>query len=141
MLLYTLGDSASSFKLSKRSESHWSTKSLSRSGCQSLCADTQQSAGVPSSRLRLPSESHLHYRGMLSAKRKGASMPTNKVGKVTGLNKTTDVTMKRGAVGSIAARDVAEKKLPGKKAPPTLILKRGKNESAKAASSPTRHKK
>jgi hypothetical protein len=78
---------------------------------------------------------------MLSAKRKGASMPTNKVGKVTGLNKTTDVTMKRGAVGSIAARDVAEKKLPGKKAPPTLILKRGKNESAKAASSPTRHKK
>jgi len=68
-------------------------------------------------------------------------MPTNKVGKVTGLNKTTDVTMKRGAVGSIAARDVAGKKLPGKKTPPTLTLKRGENESTKAASSPTRHKK
>jgi hypothetical protein len=78
---------------------------------------------------------------MLSAKRKEASMPADKVSKVTGLNKTTDVTMKRGAVGVAAARGVAEKKLPGKKTPPTLTLKREKNQQMKAASSPTMHKK
>jgi len=45
--------------------------------------------------------------------------------KITGMNKTTDVTMKRGAVASAQARDV--EKLPNKKTPPTLILKRSKD--------------
>ena len=60
-------------------------------------------------------------------------MGTENGKKITGMNKTTDVTMKRGAVGTAAARDVEEKKLPGKRTPPTLTLKRGENQSMEAS--------
>lgn len=51
--------------------------------------------------------------------------------KITGLNKQTDVTLKRGVVQ--ASKDVSLKKLPGKKTPPTVTLKRGKNQSIEDA--------
>jgi hypothetical protein len=38
--------------------------------------------------------------------------------KITGMNKNTDVTMKRGAVRSVTARDVSTKKLPAQRHPP-----------------------
>jgi hypothetical protein len=38
--------------------------------------------------------------------------------KITGMNKNTDLTMKRGAVRSVTPRDVSAKKLSGKKDPP-----------------------
>ena len=54
--------------------------------------------------------------------------------KFPGLHKTGDVTLKRGVVGAAkAAEDESLKKLPGKKTPPTLTLKRGKNQSMEAA--------
>jgi hypothetical protein len=60
--------------------------------------------------------------------------------KITGLNKSTDVTLKRGVVNASAVDDASMKKLPGKKKPPTLTLKRGKNQSMEAAA-PLRGKK
>jgi hypothetical protein len=51
------------------------------------------------------------------------------VRKIPGLNKSGDVTLKRGAVTAAGAEEVSSKKLPGKKQPPTLTLKRGKNQS------------
>ena len=51
-------------------------------------------------------------------------MCAEKIKKVSGLNKTGDVTLKRGAI-SAAEADSSLKKLPGKRKPPTLTLKRG----------------
>jgi hypothetical protein len=53
----------------------------------------------------------------------------DKVRKLRGLRKTTDVTLKRGYTASEAEPLAALKKLPGKRKPPTLTLKRGKNQS------------
>jgi len=50
------------------------------------------------------------------------------------------VLVEAGSSERIAARDAAEKKIPGKKTPPTLTLKHGKKESTAAALSPTKHK-
>ena len=60
--------------------------------------------------------------------------------KLSGLNKSTDITLKRGVVKASAADDPSMKKLPGKKKPPTLTLKRGKNQSMGEAA-PSRGKK
>jgi hypothetical protein len=58
-------------------------------------------------------------------------MSADKVRKLRGLRKTTDVTLKRGDTASAEAEPVAAlKKLPGKRKPPTLTLKRGKNQSS-----------
>ena len=57
-------------------------------------------------------------------------MSADEARKLTGLRKTTDVTLKRGYTASAERLPVTElKKLPGKKKPPTLTLKRGKNQS------------
>ena len=55
------------------------------------------------------------------------------VRKFPGLHKTGDVTLKRGVVGVAKDEDQSLKKLPGKTNPPTLVLKRGKNQSVEAA--------
>ena len=56
-------------------------------------------------------------------------MCADQVRKLPGLHKTGDVTLKRGAVLAAEAEDPFLKKLPGKKTPPTLVLKRGRNRS------------
>jgi hypothetical protein len=56
-------------------------------------------------------------------------MCADQVRKLPGLHKTGDVTLKRGAVRAAEAEDPSLKKLPGKKTPPTLVLKRGRNQS------------
>jgi hypothetical protein len=56
-------------------------------------------------------------------------MCADQVRKVPGLNKTGDVTLKRGAMQAAEVENSSLKKLPGKKKPPTLTLKRGKNQS------------
>jgi hypothetical protein len=56
-------------------------------------------------------------------------MCADQVRKLPSLHKTGDVTMKRGAVLPAEAGDLSLKKLPGKKTPPTLALKRGGNQS------------
>jgi hypothetical protein len=56
-------------------------------------------------------------------------MCADQVRKVPSLNKTGDVTLKRGAMQAAEAENSSLKKLPGKKKPPTLTLKRGKNQS------------
>lgn len=53
----------------------------------------------------------------------------DKIQKMPGLNKGTDITLKRGAIlagkPAVVKKDAVEmKKLPGKKKPPTLTLKR-----------------
>ena len=49
--------------------------------------------------------------------------------KLPGIHKTGDVTLKRGALTASNSQDVPLKKLPGKKKPPTLFPKGGKDQS------------
>ena len=49
--------------------------------------------------------------------------PATEARKITGLNKTTDVTLKRGVVGVAQAERGSLKKLPGKRKPPTATQK------------------
>ena len=53
--------------------------------------------------------------------------------KLPGLQKTNDITLKRGLTAPAATEEPALKKLPGKRTPPTLTLKRGKNQSMEMA--------
>lgn len=54
-------------------------------------------------------------------------MPAEAVPKVPSLHKQGDVTLKRAAMRAPEAEAPSAKKLPGKKTPPTLILKRSKD--------------
>jgi hypothetical protein len=44
--------------------------------------------------------------------------------------------MKRGAVRAAETEDPSLRKLPGKKTPPTLVLKRGRNQSMETSMPP-----